>query len=200
MSVIPRTRQPTVGRFVAGIIMIIAAGCGQGATTSGSPSPRPSPSSLADFEKGFCDGMQAMFRAVGNPDTGNDSELSFQLDRAIERGDVPSANQLAAQMRAELRLGREHAAYARGWPDGTEIAANLDRVLMAFDASVEAKRAAAAQGLEASETAAQAAFQNLGAGEAWIAMLDGYRNLVLADPARKPLDCELPADPRNPGG
>jgi len=143
-----------------------------------------------------------ILRALAEP-----SRLSFAFEE-VEAGatcyqrtgeDLPRETLQVCQAADAILFGAAGLPDIR-LPDGTEIAANLDRVLMAFDASVEAKRAAAAQGLEASETAAQAAFQNLGAGEAWIAMLDGYRNLVLADPARKPLDCELPADPRNPGG
>lgn len=195
--------RPIAGPLAALVVALaIAAGCGGASELPPgprTPSSRPLPITLADFERGFCDAMQAMFRGIGNPDTGNDSELSYQMDQAIKRGDLRAAGELAAQIRAELAVARQHAADAGTWPEGAEVAANLDVVVAAFDAAVEAKRVSAGKGFDAADAAGQRVFGERNAYEAWIAMVDGYRRLIQADPTRRRMDCFLPADPRNPG-
>ena len=84
-----------------------------------------------------------MFRAVGNPDAGTDSELSKALDEAVQRGDPAEAGRLAEAITVELESGRQAASRAAAWPPGFAAMSELDRVLLAFEAMIDAKRQAA---------------------------------------------------------
>lgn len=156
------------------LIAAAAAACGAGAP-SGTPSasPMPAATSFEEYAVGFCSAFEAMFRAVGNPDTGSGSVLSKALDAAAAAGDVASADQLAAQITSELESGREQAAVARGWPPAAPMMAQLDRLLVAMEAMIGAKRTAARHAPDAADP--QAVFERAGGLQAWTAMLEAGR-------------------------
>ena len=85
-------------------------------------STRAAPSlRLATFEEfatDACDAFEAMFRAVGNPDAGTDSELSKALDEAVQRGDPAEAGRLAEAITVELESGRTVGVTSSGLAAG----------------------------------------------------------------------------------
>ena len=174
------------------------------AACSGTPAVSPgaarqsAPASYAEYAEGFCSAMEAMVRAIGNPDTGADSDLSFALEQAIERGDMAAAAEAAGKIRVELKAAQEEASRIAGWPEGADAAKNLGRFLAAFEVYVAAMLTAAPQGLAEAQTAAQQAFEGEGALEAWMGMLEGVRDLASGSDDPTALSCDIPPDPRNP--
>ena len=113
-----------------------------------------------------------MFRAVGNPDTGADSELSKALDEAVQRGDPAEAGRLAEAITVELESGRQAASRAAAWPPGFAAMSELDRVLLAFEAMIDAKRQSVGN---PDGPDPQAAFEAAGGMDAWTRMLQAAR-------------------------
>jgi hypothetical protein len=159
------------------VSLTLVAGCSGGSPSSPTPTasstPAPKATSAREFATAVCSSLTAMSRAIGNPDTASDSVLSAALDEAIRAGDAARVQEAAASMKAELESARQLAAVAGGWQPGAAAAVQLDRLMLAFEAWTEAKRATASQGLAAAETAAQAALIKAGGGEAWGALI-GY--------------------------
>ena len=91
---------------------------------------------------------------------------------------------LAAQIAAILADARSYAAIGAAWEPGAAAAQNIDRLIRAFEAMKEAKRAAAAQGLDQANAAGQQALLDAGAGEAWQELLYGQ---ALPSDAAEPL-------------
>jgi hypothetical protein len=165
-------------RIVAllGLIVLVGAACGGGTPDA---TARPAAGSDAEYAVAACTAWDALFRAVGNPDTGSGSDLSRALDEAVAAGDVASADRLAKDIARELEVGREHVAVARGWPPRTPVMVHFDRVFTAFEAMIAAKRAAA--GHEPGAIDPQAAFEDAGGIEAWFAMLEALRATASTD-------------------
>ncbi len=131
-----------------------------------------------------------MFRAVGNPDAGTDSELSKALDEAVQRGDPAEAGRLAEAITVELESGRQSASQAAAWPPGFAMMSQLDRVLLAFEAQIDAKRQAAGNPAGPDP---QAAFEAAGGITSWQAMFEAARAIQGARPANlPPHECEVP--------
>ena len=153
------------------LITLVVGACGSAAITA---SPRPArAASFDEYAVAFCSAFDSMFRAIGNPDTAADSELSAALDRAIEAGDIASVERLAGAITAELESGRQHVAVAGGWQPAAPVMAQADRVFLAFVAMIAAKRAGALHLPGAVEP--QAAFEGAGGVDAWFAMLEASR-------------------------
>jgi hypothetical protein len=131
--------------------------------------------SFEEYAVAFCSAFDSMFRAVGNPDTGSGSVLSKSLDDAVAAGDVASAERLAGTITSELEAGRQHVAVAGGWEPARPMMAQLDRVFVAFEAMIAAKRAAAAHAPNA--VVPQTAFEQAGGAEAWFAMFEALRTM-----------------------
>ena len=175
-----RRRRPPVDmlngkRLLRGLAMaflaLAASACG-GASPS-APS-QPAATSFEEYSVAFCASFDSMFRAVGNPDTGSGSVLSKSLDEAVAAGDAVSAERLAANIRTELATGRQQAAVAGGWQPAKAVAAQLDRVLAAFEAMIEAKRLTAKHSATVDP---QTAFEQAGGVDAWTAMFEAYRTV-----------------------
>jgi hypothetical protein len=144
----------------------------------------PRIATFAEFFGTWCSSMQSMLRAIGNPDTGTDSQLGKALDAAIEAGDLVSVDAVSNEIRIELQDGRRLAASAGTWPPGAQMASQTERVLAAFDAAIVAKQSAARAGPQKAEEEAQAAFEQAGGREAWTGMLEaarGFPELARAD-------------------
>ena len=135
--------------------------------------PLPAATSFAGYAVGFCAAFDALFRGVGNPDTNAGSVLSKALDAAVVAHDGVAAERFAAEITAELESGRQHAAFARGWPPGAPSMVQLDRLLVAFEAMTAAKTAAAKQTANAVDP--QVALEQAGGLEAWTALFEAYR-------------------------
>ncbi len=146
------------------IVAVAAAAC--------APQPRLA-SSYEEYFVAACAAWDGLFRAVGNPDTGNGSDLSRALDAAMTAGDVASAERAAAEMARELKAAREQAAVARGWAPRTAMMVEFDRVLAAFEVGTAAKLAVAKSVPNAVDP--QAAFEQAGGLEAWFAMIESGR-------------------------
>ncbi len=129
-----------------------------------------------------------MFKAVGNPDAGTDSELSKALEDAVQRGDPAEAGRLAEAIMIELENGRQAASRAAAWPPAFAAMSELDRVLLAFEAMIDAKRQGAGNP-DAPDP--QAAFDAAGGTTAWTAMFEAARAMQSARPANvPPHECE----------
>ena len=172
-----RLRPFARGRHVLAMVLtsVLIVGCGQ--EVAPTPTPMEAAASADEFAAAWCSSLKALVRAIGNPDTGSDSELSAAFDAAIQGGDATEVQRLAAAMTAELSTGRQHAAVAAGWEPGSAAAGAVDRVLLAFGAMVEAKRAGAGDGLAAADARAQSALEQAGGLAAWVAMLEAARAL-----------------------
>ena len=154
---------------------LLLAACVAGASSS--PTPLPPATSAQEFGAAACSSLTAMSRGVGNPDTAADSVLSAALDDAIRAGEQARVDEAAAKMQAELTSARAYAQVAGGWPPGAAMATALDRVMVAFAAFVEAKRAHAREGLAAADAAAQTALTDGGGVAAWGALVGGVPQL-----------------------
>jgi hypothetical protein len=161
------------------LVMVIACGgCGGAAA---SPQAPTGVSTHEQYVVEACGAWDALFTAVGNPDTGTGSELSRSLDRAVAGHDGAAADRLASAIVSELRSGRRHASAAGGWPPRTAVMAHLDRVFAAFEVMTIAKVAQAKGQSEALDP--QAAFEQAGGIDAWLAMLEAYRAAGPASPS-----------------
>jgi hypothetical protein len=152
-----------------------------GASASGTPPAI----SYDDFSSALCSSFTSLIRAVGNPDAGTPSVMSKALDDAVARGDALAADQAAAAMLAELEAGRAQAAVAGRWAPGAAAMRHMDALLVAFEASTNAKRAVAAKvpGVDP-----QKAFEAAGGVTAWSGMLGGIGTLPIP-PGASPQPC-----------
>ena len=176
-------RYPTmrIQRWLA-IVLLTVAACSAPAASS------VAPATFEEFAANACDAFSAMFRAVGNPDAGTDSELSKALDEAIRRGDPAETDRLAQAITTELESGRQAASLASAWPPGSAMMSQLDRVLLAFEARIDAKRQAAGN---PGALDPQAAFEEAGGLVAWGAMFEAARAIQSTRPANlPPHECE----------
>jgi len=137
-----------VRMVIAALLAAAIAGCAAGApspvpTPVPTPTPLPGATSFAEYGVSFCSAWEALFRAVGNPDTAEGSVLSKALDAAVASHDGKAADRLAAEITTELESGRRDVARGGGWPPAAPMMKQLDRVFVAFEAMTAAKRAAA---------------------------------------------------------
>ena len=179
---------------VIGPIILVVAACTAGAPSQEpTPTPLPAASSFAEYAVAFCSAFEAMFRAVGNPDTAAGSALSKALDQAVTDLDGTTAERLASEINRELESGRQHVSRAREWPPAAPAMAQLDRVFVAFEAMTVAK-VAKARG-EPGAVDPQAAFEGAGGVEAWFAMFEAYRAIGAAHPGGAPRCDNVPISP-----
>jgi hypothetical protein len=156
-------------RAIAAVLVALACvACGPAASTA---TPSPSPMTFDAYSAAFCSAWASLFQAVGNPDTGSGSDLSHSLDDAVAAGDVATSERLAATVTTKLELARQQAAEAARWPSAATMLAQFDRVVLAYEAMIAAKRGVAAQTPGANP---QAAFEQAGGLEAWTAMFQTY--------------------------
>jgi hypothetical protein len=191
-AAMPRGRRALVVGVALGLVLVACGGVPGASTVA---SGQAAPTTYGEYSAGFCTALLAMTRAIGNPDTGADSDLSFAMEQAIDRGDLTAAREAAGMIGAELRAARQEASRIAQWSEGAPAAGELDRFLAAFEVYVAAMMAAAPQGLPAAQTAAQQAFEGAGALTAWMGMWEGVSALANS-PERPMLDCEIPPDPR----
>jgi hypothetical protein len=158
--------------LAAGLIVVTGAACAAGASP---PVPSPSAITFDGYAVAFCSAWGSLFDAVGNPDTGTGSALSKSLDDAVAAGDAATADRVGATITTKLEVARQQAAVAARWPTATTMLRNFDRVAVAYEAMIAAKRTAAAQ--PQSTANAQGAFENAGGVEAWTAMFETYRTV-----------------------
>jgi hypothetical protein len=193
-----RRKRLVVVAVAAALPLALCLAACSGTPVSPEPTRQSAPASYAEYADGFCSAMGAMVRAIGNPDTGADSDLSFALEQAIERGDIAAATEAAGKIRTELQAARQEASRIAGWSEGADVAKHLDRFLAAFDVYIATMLSAAPQGLGEAQAAAQQASEGEGALEAWMGMLEGVRDLASRSGDPTALDCGIPPDPRNP--
>jgi hypothetical protein len=161
------------------LVVLITTACGTAA--SGSPraasaSATQPPITYDEFSSALCSSFTSLVRAVGNPDAGTPSVMSKALDDAVKRGDALAADQAAATMLAELEAGRAQAAVAARWVPGAAAMHHMDVLLVAFEASTDAKRAVAAK---APGVDPQKAFEAAGGTAAWSGLLSGIGTLAI---------------------
>jgi hypothetical protein len=158
-------------RVLALVLAIALGGLSACSSAPGAPSAAAGATSYTEFHEAFCAAFVDMFRAIGNPDAGTDSELITRLEQAIAADDAAAVEKVAAEITAALESGREHARVALAWPPASPAAAPVDQLFVAFEKSVDARRAAAPKGVPASQQAGQAAFEQAGGLDSWNAML-----------------------------
>ena len=171
------------GLMVGLITLALLGGCAPTAIT------------FQEFHQSYCSAWESMFRAVGNPDIGDGSVLTDEMDAAITAGDSASVDRLAAEITSELETGRKQIAIATGWAPASPLMAELDRVFVGFEKMTEAKRAAAGQGLDVARSTGQETLEQSGAIEAWFALIrpgvldETRRAIQAARPADVPAEC-----------
>ena len=163
------------------VVPMILAACG-GSSPGSSPTvapatPAATPAAVTyeGFADAICSAFTSLSLAVGNPDANTPSINSKALDEAVVAGDTAAADRLAATITAELEAGRRQATVAAGWPPGATTAMALERVLVAYEAQITAKRAGAAR---ASGATPQPYFALPSDGPvAWAALVQGFGTL-----------------------
>jgi hypothetical protein len=150
------------------LIVVACVACG-GAQSA---SPPPKAATFDEFGAAYCAAWDELFTAVGNPDTGSHSRLSSEFGKAADVGDIASTERLAAMIVGHLESGRGHVAVASGWPSAGPMMAQLDRVFLAYEAMIAARRAGVSHA--PGEMNPQAAFEEADGVEAWQAMFPGF--------------------------
>lgn len=171
--------------IAAGALAVVVAACGAGgAPGAGSGSAAPSataasaaPATFDDFATGLCGAFTSLVRAVGNPDAGTPSVLSKALDDAVKAGDGSAADRAAIAMLTELEAGRADAARAGRWQPAAATMAQMDRLLVAYEASTAAKQAVANHTAGAVEPGT--AFEQAGGSRAWTALGQGLATIAM---------------------
>ena len=187
-----------VRMVITALLAAAIAGCAAGApspvpTPVPTPTPLPGATSFAEYGVSFCSAWEALFRAVGNPDTAEGSVLSKALDAAVASHDGKAADRLAAEITTELESGRRDVARGGGWPPAAPMMKQLDRVFVAFEAMTAAKRAAANQVPGAVDP--QVALEQAGGVEAWTAMFEAYAAIGTERPAKVEGCANVPISP-----
>lgn len=121
------------------------------------PTPDTAPAAEEDpevFVDAMCSAFDELLLAVGNPDTGEGSDLSLALDDAIARGDEALVATTSEAMLGHLDTARSVAARAATFPSAAAGIRAFDDFLVIVADSVVAKRDAAPAGLEAANDAA----------------------------------------------
>ena len=154
------------------LVVLATVACGGGAQGA---SPQPKAATFDEFGTAYCAAWDELFTAIGNPDTGSVSALRAEFEKAVTAGDTVSAERLAATITGRLEAGRAHVAVASGWQSAGPMLAQLDRVFLAFEAMVAAKRAEVTN--DPGALTAQAAFEKAGGVEAWRAMFEAGRTM-----------------------
>lgn len=177
-------KQRPLGAVATVLIVLAGAACGASSTgaipTSVAATPAaatPAVVSYEEFEDAFCSAFGSLIRAVGNPDTGTPSVSSKALDEAVTAGDGAAAERLAATITVELETGRRQAALAARWQPAAMTMAAMDRVLVAFEAQIAAKRAAAGHAQGTIDP--QAAFEQAGGVTAWSVLVQGAGTMAV---------------------
>ncbi|MGZ9276089.1 MAG: hypothetical protein ACXW4L_03090 [Candidatus Limnocylindrales bacterium] len=152
------------------LTVIAGAACGSGPPSA---AVRSAATSYGEYADATCAAWDALFRAVGNPDTASGSDLSRSLDQAVASGDAASAERVAADIARELRVGREQVAIAGGWQPRAPVMVQLDRVFAAYEAMITAKLALARH--EPNAVDPQSAFEQAGGVEAYFAWIEALR-------------------------
>jgi hypothetical protein len=164
------------------LIALTAVACGPpGAAT---PIATPHVTTFAEYRTAVCASWDALFAAVGNPDTGSGSVLSKSLDQAVLAHDPATAERLATETVSRLETGRQQASLAGRWPSAGPMMSQMDRLFVAFEMETAAKRAAAAQ--PAGAVDANAAFEQAGGPAAWKAMFEAAAGV--ARPSEAPAE------------
>jgi hypothetical protein len=177
--------------IIAALIVLLGAAC------SGSPpggTARPVAASYDQYRTAACAAWDALFGAVGNPDTASGSEMSRALDAAVTAGDTETADRIAGEIAKELRAGRDQIAVAGGWAPRTAVTVEMDRMFVAFEAMIEAKRASARHEPDAVDP--QTAFEQAGGVDAWHAMFEAARKAGAGTAGATERPCEnVPVTP-----
>ena len=166
-----RPPRPTRAGVVALAIALVAACGANPASAPAAASPSAAPMTYDAFSTALCSSFTSLIRAVGNPDLNTPSVMTKALDDAVAAHDAGAADRAASAMLAELEAGRQQAAVAARWLPATETMAAMDRLLAAFEAITQAKRAMA--GGAGATVDPQKAVEAAGGVQAWGAVLQG---------------------------
>jgi hypothetical protein len=140
----------------------------------------------------ICTAVDELFTAVGNPDTGEASLLSRDLEDAIVAGDATLIDTTTTAILAHLEASRSAAARAASYPPAAAGLSAFDEFLTIVAEGVVAKRDAAPDGLEASRAAAQRTWDRAVAPwRAWLTELGPIWFEIAGD---RPMPCPSPPD------
>ena len=150
------------------------------ASSAGAASPTVA--TFDDFVVEACAALAAMEDAVGNPETGERSAQTEELQAALEAEDHNAAVQAGAAIDEKLRVAREHAAAAARWEPGAGMMQAFDRLMAAFQtqAAADVKRG------NADPDATQRSFEEAGGVDAWTDMWEASQRVMTARPAGTP--------------
>ncbi len=151
-----------------GLIVLASIACSGGSPAASASASSAAATTFGEFGVAYCAAWDALFAAVGNPDTGSGSQLSKALDDAIVVRDAATVDRVAATMTAQLEAGRQQLAIAAGWKPAVPMLAQFDRFLVAYEAMIAAKRLGGD---------AQKVFEQAGGVDAWHAMFEVGRQM-----------------------
>jgi hypothetical protein len=156
-------------------VVLAVAACGASASGASSAAPpSAAPATFDEFSTQMCGAFTSLFRAVGNPDANTPSVMSKALDDAVAAGNGPAADQAAAAMLSELDAARVQTAAAARWEPTAATMAQMDRLILAFEAMTTAKRALAHAAGSADPSKA---FAQAGGREAWAGVVGGIGSM-----------------------
>ena len=159
-----------LSRAIVAVVAIagVLASCGP---SEGPPIPSlRGATTYREWAEGACRAFDALWEAVGNPETGNQSELRGLLERAVAARNSAEADRLVGLIDMRLSEGRREAVAAAGWEPGKPMMIQLDRLLGAYQAEAAAKRAIA-RGQGGAQTP-QEIWQAAGGLDAWHGMFE----------------------------
>jgi hypothetical protein len=169
------------------LVVLAIAACGSTASTASSAAPpSAAPATFDEFSTQMCAAFTSLFRAVGNPDANTPSVMSKALDDAVAAGDGPAADRAAAAMLSELEAARVQTAAAARWQPTAATMAQMDRLIMAFEAMTRAKQARAHDPGSADPSKA---FEQAGGREAWAGVVGGIGSMPVPSGA-SPKPCK----------
>jgi hypothetical protein len=153
----------------------------------------PTPTPVADaavFIDAMCTAFDELLTAVGNPDTGEGSELSRTLEDAIVRGDTALVDTTTEAMLGHLQAARSAAMRAASFPSAAAGMSEFDDFLVIVADGVVAERDAAPDGLDAAIAAANRDWARAyETWRGWITEIGPLWNEVAGD---MPIPCPSP--------
>jgi hypothetical protein len=157
------------------------------------PTESPTPTPVADaavFIDAMCTAFDELLTAVGNPDTGEGSELSRTLEDAIVRGDTALVDTTTEAMLGHLQAARSAAMRAASFPSAAAGMSEFDDFLVIVADGVVAERDAAPDGLDAAIAAANRDWARAyETWRGWITEIGPLWNEVAGD---MPIPCPSP--------
>jgi hypothetical protein len=164
-------------RSIRGTALVLAILAASASACGSLAAPSLAPPTYEAFSATMCSSFTSLFRAIGNPDANTPSVMSKALDDAVESGDAAAAEVAASAILAELEAARVQALEAARYQPAAATMAQLEKLILAYEAMTGAKKAVAAKLPGALDPAV--AFTNAGGVTAWQGTVGGIGTLQI---------------------